>query len=33
MTQPADHGTGPVVSGKAASGGVAVPPLPGTSIE
>ena len=37
MPQPADHGTGPVSpSGSAAkgtNGGVAVPPLPGTSIE
>jgi hypothetical protein len=37
VPQPADHGTGPVSpSGSAAkgtNGGVAVPPLPGTSIE
>jgi hypothetical protein len=33
MAQPADHGTGPVSSGKGASAGVAVPALPGTSIE
>jgi len=36
MAQPADHGTGPVNSGNSVSGtnsGVAVPPLPSTSIE
>jgi hypothetical protein len=33
MAQPADHGTGPVSSGRATNGGVAAPPLPGTSIE
>jgi hypothetical protein len=31
--QPADRGTGPVSLGKGVSGGAAVPPLPGTSIE
>ena len=31
--QPADRGAGPVSSGKGISGGVAAPPLPGTSIE
>lgn len=33
VPQPADRGTGPVSSGKGANGGVAVPPLPSTSIE
>ncbi|HVB82833.1 MAG TPA: hypothetical protein VNE82_23145 [Candidatus Binataceae bacterium] len=35
MPQPADRGTGPVSpsGAKGANGGVAVPPLPGTSIE
>jgi hypothetical protein len=42
IAQPADHGTGPVSAGgspsggsavKGTNGGVAVPPLPGTSIE
>ncbi len=33
VPQPADHGTGPVSSGRGTNGGVAVPPLPGTSIE
>ena len=33
VAQPADRGTGPVSSGRGTNGGVAVPPLPGTSIE
>lgn len=33
IPQPADHGTGPVSSGRGTNGGVVVPPLPGTSIE
>ncbi|HVA39989.1 MAG TPA: hypothetical protein VNF49_04955 [Candidatus Binataceae bacterium] len=33
MPQAADRGTGPVSSGKGTNSGVAVPPLPGTSIE
>jgi hypothetical protein len=33
IPQPADHGTGPVSSGRGTNGGGAVPPLPSTSIE